>query len=797
MKRFIFLNALLWVLGVSALAQTQGIAFEASRSWKKIVEKARDENKLIFVDCYADWCEPCKQLASLVFTRKEVGEFFHANFVNLQLNVEKDADGKMLATQWGVTSLPTLVFIDPKTEQIVGKLVGSGDADWLMNGAKAVLDPAKRLDALAARYNAGEREPAFLMQFIRALGSAGMNTEVQQVVKEWLGNLSLDQLATPEIWSIIMQFENDPLSKTLLTVQEYIDRFYAIPLENQRAVVDAKLTGAMVQTAMDFSMNPNLAIYEQERFNAFIDYLDRAKEGRGKKMAAIWLNTSQLSRGGDWKKMLDVMREVKEENEREDLFPFQVYAQYFTFFVQSLTRMKEQDAAVRAGIKWLDELIATASGSDVTSYQTRAMMYAGKASLYQVLGKAGEMKKAQKEMEKYVNLLKESAATNDMSTPIQGQAQVSPVAKPEAVALDKEVVLSYEFRKGVPVVRLVINGHVYYFLFDTCAGITCVSDKVVNAEKLSFQQTGHSMQGMDGQVVMAEIPELLLGELVVKNKQAAVMSEHNPVFEHLGVDGTIGANIINDYVVTIDSRNKTITFAGEVDVSITRWNKLELWNNVPLLSIKVKGKGEVHDVPALFDTGNGTGAVGLPSVEGFEQWTQAGIIGDVEEGIGFIGTMVGGMVKIDKLYRGRMTGLHLGDAVFEKVPIITGGVGYLLLCFETTDLGKFVLDYPNRRYHFEPYADAAVWEGDRRPVMTGADNGVLKIAAVWGKEASKKLAPQWTIVALDGKPLEKVALDTPNIDELIRKYGAKTVTVRDLDGKVHEVKAEVFLPKNL
>ena len=787
MKRCMLLNALLWVLGVSALAQTQGIAFETSRAWKKIVEKARDEGKLIFVDCYADWCAPCKQLASQIFTRKEVGDFFNGHFVNVQLNVEKDADGKANVAKWGVTSLPTLVFIDPKTEQIVGKLVGAGDAAWLLDGAKTALDPAKRLDALASRYNTGEREPAFLLEFIKALGSAGMNAEVQQVVKEWLGGLSLDQLATPAMWQIIMQFEDDPLSKTLLTVVEHIDRFYAIPLENQRAMVDAKLAGAMVQTAVDFSMNPNLAIYEQERFNAFIDYLDRAKEGRGKKMAAIWLNTSRISRQGDWKKMLDVMREVKEENEREDLFPPQVYAQYFTFFMQSLTQMREQETAVRAGVKWLDELIAAASGSDAASYQTRAMMYAGKASLYQALGKAGEMRKAQKEMEKYVNLLKEGTAADVPNPTAQSQVQTP-------ASLDKEVVLSYEFRQGVPVVKVVINGHTYYFLFDTCAGITCVSDKLVNTEKLVYRQTGQSMQGMDGQVVMAEIPELSLGELMVKDKQAAVMSEHNPIFVHLGVDGTIGANIINDYVVTIDSRNKTITFAGRADASITRWNKLELWNHVPLLSIKVQGKGEIHDVPALFDTGNGTGAIGLPSVEGFEQWTQAGIIGDVEEGGGFIGTMVGGMVKTDKLYRGRMTGLHLGDAVFEKMPIITGGVGYLLLCFKTTDLGVFTLDYPNGRYHFEPYADANVWEGDSRPVMTGAENGVLKIAAVWGEEAREKRAPRWTVIALDGKLLENVTLETPNIDELIRQHGTKTVTVRDTETKEHELKAEIFLP---
>ena len=407
---------------------------------------------------------------------------------------------------------------------------------------------------------------------------------------------------------------------------------------------------------------------------------------------------------------------------------------------------------------------------------------------------SGEVKKAQEEMEKYVNLLKEMAR---IQTPAQGGMPATAVASGNNIRLERGVTLNYEFRQGVPVVKVVINGHTYYFLFDTCAGITCVSDKLVNAEKLAYQQTGNSMQGIDGQVVMAEIPELLLGELAVKNKQAVVMSVHNLVFQHLGVDGTIGANIINDYVVTVDSRAKIITFSDQADASASRWDTLRLWNNVPLLSIKVRGKGGVHDVPALFDTGNGTGAIGLPSVEGFEQWTQAGIIGDVEEGNGFIGTMVGGMVKTDKLYRGRMTGLHLGDAVFEKVPIITGGIGYLLLCFQTTDLGKFVLDYPNGRYHFEPYADAGVWEGDRRPVRTGADNGELKIAAVWGKEARKKLAPQWTVVALDGKPLEKVTLDTPNIDELLHERGVKTVTVRDVEGKVYEVKAEVFLSKGL
>ena len=224
---------------------------------------------------------------------------------------------------------------------------------------------------------------------------------------------------------------------------------------------------------------------------------------------------------------------------------------------------------------------------------------------------------------------------------------------------------------------------------------------------------------------------------------------------------------------------------------------MKFWKNLPLLSIRVKGADEVYDVPALFDTGNGMSAIGLPSVQGFEQWRQAGIIEDVEEGNGFIGTMVNGMVKTEKLYRGQMTGLYLGNVIFPKVPIITGGIGYLLLCFKVTDLGKFVLDYPRRRYHFEAYMDAMVWKGDRRPVMTGINNGELKIAAVWGKEVCRKLAPEWTVTAMDSISLSSFDLMVPDIDELVQKYNVKMVTVRDLEGKEHQLSAEMFLEGEL
>ncbi|OJU49114.1 MAG: hypothetical protein BGN96_11200 [Bacteroidales bacterium 45-6] len=777
MKKYFLILVVLSLIGQKMPAQNLGIVFEENSSWSKAVKKAKAENKLIFVNCYSARSAPSKQLASQVFTQDKVGEFFNLHFVNVGYDMEKDADGKARLQSWGITSLPTLIFVDPATENPVGKLVGAGDARWLIEGAKMVLDPSKRIDALAARYNSGEREEGFLMSFIKALSQAGMTAQVQQVVKEWLESLPLDKLATKQVWLIIMQYENDPLSKTLLAVRDNISRFYAIPLENQRAMVDAKLAGAVVKTAMDFAMSPNLASYSQQRYNDFVDYVSQMPNNQGKAVASVWLNTSLLSRKGDWRQMLLVMRTV----ESEKILPQEIYGQYFVFFLKSLAQVKEKKEAVAEGLKWMDELIAKEQGETMSAYQMKASLYAGKASLWHELGKEGEMNKAQTEMVKYMELAKKSSSIVPANT------------RQEA----GKAVLNYEERENVPIVKATINGHTYSFLFDTCAGYTCVSDRLVNAEQLPYQQTGNTIEGIKGSLQMATISELMLGGLTVKDQKAAVMSQQNQTFVALGVDGIIGVPIINNFVVSINAKNKTIVLGNEPENTIAQWDTLRFSGyNHPLLAIKVKGKDELYDVPALFDTGNGTKTIALPSAQGFKEWTDAGVIGNVENGQGFNALMINGIVKTtDKLYRGGLKELHIGGAAFQDLPIMTGGTGYLLMPFKITSLGEITLDYPRKRFHFAPYTDATVWKGDNRPVYTGVDNGVMKVAAVWGDEVAKQLEAGDTITAIGDKILHNLPVNAPNIDVLINQIKVTTVSVMDSKGVAKQLPAKLFLSK--
>ena len=356
-------------------------------------------------------------------------------------------------------------------------------------------------------------------------------------------------------------------------------------------------------------------------------------------------------------------------------------------------------------------------------------------------------------------------------------------------------VLHYKDSHGVPVVSVAINGNDYSFLFDTGAQITCVSDKVGSEGKLTTRGTNNYIIGMDWNISYTTVPSIVLGNMTVDSLEAIVLPGNNPSLRVLGIDGIIGANMLADIVVTFDSKSKTITLLRHALDEKMDWVPMKLWDGLPLLALKLRGAEELYDVPGVFDSGSSIGAFGLPSVQGFEEWTTAGLIEGVEEGRGTTTLMLGGRVGMDKLYRGQLKECHIGDGVFPGIPVYTGGRDYLLLCFKITDLGRLTLDYPNRRFSFTAYPNAAVWEGDRRPVTTAVVNGELKITTVWGGALLGKIAPGDTVVAFDDKPTGRVPAGVPNIDVFINMIHAQSVSVRDATGKVHALPASLFLVK--
>ncbi|WP_455261180.1 thioredoxin family protein, partial [Prevotella jejuni] len=91
--RYILLLVSLLMMAVQLRAQqgteaANGIKFFKG-TFNEALVKAKQENKILFVDFYAVWCVPCKKMAKTVFTQEEVGKYFNEHFISLQLDAEK------------------------------------------------------------------------------------------------------------------------------------------------------------------------------------------------------------------------------------------------------------------------------------------------------------------------------------------------------------------------------------------------------------------------------------------------------------------------------------------------------------------------------------------------------------------------------------------------------------------------------------------------------------------------------------------------------------------------------------
>jgi len=165
----VFASLLFLLLGLQA-ATAQGIEFFHG-TWAEAQEKAKAENKLIFVDAYASWCGPCKRMSSTVFTQDKAGAFFNENFINVKIDMEKP-ENEEFAGKYPVSAYPTLMFLDA-SGKMVTKDVGAKELPALLDFARRALGKTDKSADYEKAYAEGSRDPKLLYDYIKALNQAG------------------------------------------------------------------------------------------------------------------------------------------------------------------------------------------------------------------------------------------------------------------------------------------------------------------------------------------------------------------------------------------------------------------------------------------------------------------------------------------------------------------------------------------------------------------------------------------------------------------------------------------------
>jgi len=86
--------------------------------WKQysseLLSEAKNQNKPVIIDFYADWCSPCRELEDITFHDRDVVRQAELNFIMIKIDLTRRGQQKQeqLLKNYRVKGVPTVVFLD-------------------------------------------------------------------------------------------------------------------------------------------------------------------------------------------------------------------------------------------------------------------------------------------------------------------------------------------------------------------------------------------------------------------------------------------------------------------------------------------------------------------------------------------------------------------------------------------------------------------------------------------------------------------------------------------------------------
>lgn len=127
---------------VASGAQQAGQKIQWHSYSESQLNRARNQNKPLMIDFYADWCIPCKELDQFTFSAPEVVETSR-DFVMIKVDLTTSDDplSKTLKTQYRVKGVPTLVFLSPDGTELKDlRIVGFVDKEEFLPVMQTALE---------------------------------------------------------------------------------------------------------------------------------------------------------------------------------------------------------------------------------------------------------------------------------------------------------------------------------------------------------------------------------------------------------------------------------------------------------------------------------------------------------------------------------------------------------------------------------------------------------------------------------------------------------------------------------
>lgn len=315
-------------------------------------------------------------------------------------------------------------------------------------------------------------------------------------------------------------------------------------------------------------------------------------------------------------------------------------------------------------------------------------------------------------------------------------------------------VIPYRMVGGKMIVDMNINGKVRSFIFDTGGQMALTGEL---CEELNIPVVD-SVKVTDVNGKEVGFPRVVVNSLLTPDEKinfsgapAMKLSTPSP-FECFHADGLIGSDLFQNLMIEIDGKAKTITVTSAEKASTVSLRKMLPFSGKGFMPIITLQAGAGNNLIALFDTGS-PGFLSLKDVD-YESLQSKGAFRAVSEGVGGGSIGVGGLTESDVSHRVEFPLLSVGATKFKNVTSETATPPFTLLGVKLLDYGKVTIDYPRRRWYFEPYEQEVDMTSKHYNVNLQVKDGDLVVATVWS--AMKGVVEVGDkVVKINGKPTGK------------------------------------------
>lgn len=237
---------------------------------------AKKEQKVVMIDFFTTWCEPCKRLDKTTWKDEGVVAWLRQNTVPLKIDAEKQVE---LADRFQIRSYPTMLFVRPDASEL-DRLVGYRSPSAFLSEAADALAGRDAVDRAREALVGSENNPMLRSSLAGALVHKG---RYEEALKEYL-------------WCYDHGLEHRPSyvgvrSSFLLSYIIQLGRVYPPAMEalEHRAEEGGKaiLDGTGRDRSLDDFITLNEKLGQKERTLALFDEIKETEDRRAVREAMV------------------------------------------------------------------------------------------------------------------------------------------------------------------------------------------------------------------------------------------------------------------------------------------------------------------------------------------------------------------------------------------------------------------------------------------------------------------------------------------------------------------------------